>query len=241
MINSRTNALSRRAMGKLALGIGAAAIAERVAAALPFGAVDPAPGIAPILPVPQPAPVATPKPVGLGGVPPALMHRALAALQQHVHQIPHLDRIALVDFSAASSEPRLHLVNLATQETTSLLVAHGSGSDPAHTGWLQMFSNQEGSNASSSGAYVATDYYVGKHGRSQRLIGLDQSNNNALDRAIVVHSAWYANPDIVAKQGMLGRSEGCFAVGEQDLETVFARLGQGRMIYADKIGSATTA
>ena len=234
MTDSSNGALSRRAIGKLILGLGAAAVAERVAA-LPFGAVQPAAQPAATVPAAMITPAATPIRTAPGGVRPALMRRALAALQRHVHQVPHLDRIAIVDFAAASSEPRMHLIHLASQETTSLLVAHGSGSDPEHTGWLQSFSNDEGSNASSSGAFLATDYYVGKHGRSQKLIGLDQSNNNALERAIVVHSAWYANPDVLAAQGMLGRSQGCFAVGEQDLDTAFRLLGQGRMIYADKV------
>ncbi|MGH2322743.1 murein L,D-transpeptidase catalytic domain-containing protein, partial [Enterococcus faecalis] len=88
--------------------------------------------------------------------------------------------------------------------------AHGSGSDPSHTGFLKRFSNDPGSNASSEGAFLTADYYVGKHGRSQRLIGLDATNDNALSRAIVVHSAWYANPDMIRSHGMLGRSQCCF-------------------------------
>jgi hypothetical protein len=110
-----------------------------------------------------------------------------------------------------------------------------AGSDPAHTGWLHRFSNDFGSNASSEGAFVTADYYVGKHGRSQRLIGMDRTNNNALERAIVIHGAWYANGDMIRKHGQLGRSQGCFAVGENDLEQVFARLGTGRMLYASKV------
>ena len=71
--------------------------------------------------------------------------------------------------------------------------------------------------------------------RSQRLIGLDATNDNALARAIVVHSAWYANKDMLRTHGMLGRSQGCFAVGESDLSQVFAQLGQGRMIFSAKV------
>jgi hypothetical protein len=115
-----------------------------------------------------------------------------------------------------------------------LLVAHGMGSDPRHTGVLERFSNDPGSYATCEGAFLAADYYVGKHGRSQRLFGLDATNSNALDRAIVVHSAWYANREMIAEHGKLGRSQGCFAVGERDLDRVFASLGQGRMIYASK-------
>jgi len=165
---------------------------------------------------------------------PELLRRALAALQRHGSQIPHRDRIAIADFSLPSAQPRFYLVDMASGMATTLLVAHGSGSDPAHTGYLQRFSNDQGSNASSEGAFLASDYYVGKHGKSQRLIGLDPTNNNALSRAIVVHAAWYANPDMLRTHGQLGRSQGCFAVSEGDLQQVFARLGEGRMIYSAK-------
>lgn len=171
----------------------------------------------------------------LGSVRPALMRRAMAALQQHGSSVARHDRIAIADFAASSGRPRFHLVNLEDGRTTSKLVAHGSGSDPAHTGYLQRFSNANGSNASCEGAFLTSDYYVGKHGKSQRLIGLDHTNNNALDRAIVVHAAWYANREMVAERGMLGRSQGCFAVGENELAEVFERLGPGRMIYAAKV------
>ncbi len=82
---------------------------------------------------------------------------------------------------------------------------------------------------------MTADYYVGQHGSSQRLIGLDPSNCNAFGRNIVVHSAWYANKDMLATHGMLGRSQGCFAVGEGELDRVFAMMGTGRMIYAAKV------
>jgi hypothetical protein len=166
---------------------------------------------------------------------PDLMRQAVAALNQHGRRIRNRDRIAIADMAASSSEPRFHLVDLVSGKSQSFLVAHGSGSDPAHTGYLKRFSNQPNSNATSQGAFVTDDYYVGKHGRSQRLIGLDPTNDNALARAIVVHSAWYANKDMLRTHGMLGRSQGCFAVGEGDLSQVFARLGEGRMIFSAKV------
>ncbi|MFN3433043.1 MAG: murein L,D-transpeptidase catalytic domain family protein [Sphingomonas sp.] len=166
---------------------------------------------------------------------PDLMRRALAALNSHGRRVAQHDRIAIADMAAPSSEARFHLVDLVSGKSQSFLVAHGSGSDPAHTGFLKRFSNQPNSNASSEGSFVTADYYVGKHGRSQRLIGLDPTNDNALARAIVVHSAWYANRDMLRSHGMLGRSQGCFAVGEGDLSNVFALLGPGRMIYSAKV------
>ncbi len=162
------------------------------------------------------------------------MRRALAALDEHRHVIKHHDRIAIVDFSAPSSEERLHFLDVASGRTTRLLVAHGSGSDPCHTGYLERFSNVSGLNASSEGAFLTRDYYVGKHGQSQRLAGLDPTNDHAMDRAIVIHGAWYANADMIGAHGKLGRSQGCFAVGETCLDAMFDHLGTGRLLYAGR-------
>ena len=166
---------------------------------------------------------------------PELLRKALLAFNRHRAHVPQRDLIAIADFAAPSYRSRFHLVNTVSGRTTSLLVSHGRGSDPAHTGWLSHFSNQDGSLASSSGAYVTGDTYYGKHGRSRRLIGLDPTNSNAETRGIVLHAAWYVSPQLIRERGKIGRSEGCFAVSEDDLEQVLARLGSGRMIYADKV------
>jgi hypothetical protein len=164
---------------------------------------------------------------------PALLRRALDALDKHRGSITHRDFIGIADFSLRSSEPRFHLVNLADGSVRSHLVAHGRGSDPLHTGWLQRFSNAAGSNASSAGAYRTGAQYVGAHGQSIRLDGLDATNNNALARAIVVHAAWYVSDAVIGHFGMPGRSEGCFAVATSSLAEVMTTLAPGRLLYAD--------
>jgi hypothetical protein len=161
-----------------------------------------------------------------------LVTRALAALSRHEARIWSRDVVAIADFSLPSSAPRLHLVDLLAGSVTSLLVAHGKGSDPDHSGMLQAFSNVEGSAATSEGAYLTGEAYSGDHGRSRRLIGLDPTNDAAEPHAIVIHSAWYVGQDILAAQGVLGRSDGCFAVSPADIAMLLARLGQGRLLYA---------
>lgn len=164
-----------------------------------------------------------------------LVQRALAALQRHQDAIVHRDVIGVADFNAPSRLPRFSIVDLASGRAERLLVAHGRGSDPSHSGWLQHFSNVPGSAATSSGAYLTGQAYSGSHGPSRRLAGLDPENSNAEARAIVIHSAWYANPEVVREQGKLGRSEGCFAFSQADIAQVLDRLGPGRLIYADKV------
>lgn len=232
------SAHTRRALIKSALVVaGSVAVSACTSRGVKTAVISPLP--APPVAVPQPvatvpAQVAR-RPVAPPGVRPELFQRAIAALDRHSMRIPSHDRIAIADFDVPSAQPRFHLIHLGTGQVESLLVAHGSGSDPAHTGFLHRFSNEPNSNATSEGAFLTSDYYFGKHGASQRLHGLDWTNSNALDRAIVVHSADYATPEHVAKWGKLGRSQGCFAVSAADLETVFLRVGHGRMIYAAKV------
>jgi hypothetical protein len=52
--------------------------------------------------------------------------------------------------------------------------------------------------------------------------------------AIVVHAAWYVNEDVLSHSGMLGRSQGCFAVADSSLSEIMTTLGPGRLIFADK-------
>ena len=159
---------------------------------------------------------------------------ATAELRRRAGLIARPDLVAIADFAAPSSAERFHLVNMVSGTVDSFLVAHGRGSDPAHSGWLRRFSNDPGSYCTSEGAYRTVDYYNGKHGRSVRLAGLDETNNNAEARAIVIHSAKYVSAELARGAGVLGRSEGCFAVAESDLTAVLARMGPGRLLIAGR-------
>jgi hypothetical protein len=165
---------------------------------------------------------------------PGLLQRALDALERHRDGIDHRDFMGVADFSLPSRTPRFYLVNLSDGSVRSHLVAHGRGSDPDHTGWLERFSNEPHSNATSAGAYRTGSVYVGGHGHSIRLDGLDPTNNNAAPRAIVVHGAWYVSAAMIDRSGMLGRSQGCFAVADASLGEIASTLGPGRLIYADR-------
>jgi L,D-transpeptidase catalytic domain len=169
-----------------------------------------------------------------GALASGLLQRALAALDQHRDRIEYRDVVAVADFSLPSRAPRLYLVDLAGGSVRSHWVAHGRGSDPARTGWLERFSNEPHSNATAAGAYRTAGTYFGAHGRSIRLEGLDPTNSNAAARAIVVHAAWYVSATMIGRYGMLGRSQGCFAVSDASLEQLLTRLSPGHLIYADR-------
>jgi L,D-transpeptidase catalytic domain len=217
--------MDRRTFSTLALtGLGIAALPRSAVRATMTDGSTPPPPEAVLYPVAKPRSSNT-----------RLLDRAKAALDRHKAVIPYRDRVAIADFSVASRDLRFHIIDLITGQSNSYLVAHGKGSDPDHSGWLQRFSNDYGSMATSDGAYLTGEIYEGVHGQSMRLIGLDNDNSNAEPRAIVIHGADYVSEDHIAAWGKVGRSEGCFAVAKHMIPQVLGMLGPNRMLYADKL------
>lgn len=169
-----------------------------------------------------------------------LLRRARRALDLHRDRIVLHDRFVAIDFGLHSREARMWIVDLVDGWRRSYRVAHGRGSDPEHSGFLQRFSNDVGSLATSAGTYVTGDIYEGTHGQAMRLLGIDPANGNAEDRAIVVHSAPYVSAEHLATWGKLGRSDGCFVVDPLVRSEVLALIGPRRMIYADRIAGLWT-
>jgi hypothetical protein len=225
--------LNRREMLRLgAYGATAAIISTAAASSVLPSLVTPTTPD-PLAPLPAQPPAQVLTPTAPGGIDPQLFAKAKAALDSH--RVWPRDTIAIADFSKPSSEERFYIVDLASGEVEAHRVAHGRGSDPDHSGFVERFSNDFGSYATSSGAYVTGDYYDGKYGLSMKVRGLDWSNSNAESRAIVIHNAWYAEDDMIPIHGKLGRSEGCFAMSRENQYKTMRKLAGGRMIYADKL------
>jgi hypothetical protein len=139
--------------------------------------------------------------------------------------------LAVVDFSRPSSVRRLWVLDL---DREALLfherVAHGRGSG---VGSPTVFSNASGSHASSLGVFVTAETYVGRHGISLRLDGLEPGVNDAARaRAIVVHGASYVTEAFVAENGRAGRSHGCPAVDPAVASRLIDALAGGAVLVA---------
>lgn len=124
------------------------------------------------------------------------------------------DILTLVDFTKPSNEKRFYVIDLKNNKVLyDTYTTQGK-----YTGFLYAtdFSNVPQSKKSSIGVYKTLKTYGGKHGTSIRLQGMDEGfNDNALQRDIVVHPAWYANPSFVKKYDRTGRSWGCFGVPQK--------------------------
>jgi hypothetical protein len=119
--------------------------------------------------------------------------------------------ITIVDLAKSSCTKRMWIVDLLKKKLVlNTWVAHGSnsGDDMA-----SHFSNAIDSFESSLGFYVTDNVYMGKHGRSLRLNGMDEGfNDKASERDIVLHAAPYVGESSIRELGRLGRSQGCPAV-----------------------------
>jgi hypothetical protein len=160
-----------------------------------------------------------------------IVGQARQALETHRVSLIHTDVVGIADFSRHCAEPRFHLVDMNEGKIQSFLVAHGVGSDPTGTGWLELFSNIPGSRATSSGGYLTRNEYDGQFGPARRLTGLDPENSNAYGRAIVIHGSDGVSADL-AREGMIEPSWGCFAFAYDDINTILDRLGPGRLLHA---------
>ena len=140
-------------------------------------------------------------------------------------------RLAVIDYSKPSTAKRMWVFDMAQAKLLHHEhVSHGSGSGQ---NMATRFSNVEGSHATSLGLFRTAETYMGGNGYSLRMDGLDPGfNDNARMRAIVIHGAWYANPEMIAKQGRLGRSQGCPALREQVAKIVIDDLKQRQLVFS---------
>ncbi|MCH2487262.1 MAG: murein L,D-transpeptidase catalytic domain family protein [Erythrobacter sp.] len=168
----------------------------------------------------------------------ALAREEIARALEGGHTVWRRDIVGIADFGLHSSQRRFHFVDLEKQKVASYHVSHGTGSDWQHDGWLKRYSNIEGSEATSRGAYTTRSWYTGRYGTSLRMDGLDPTNSNALPRAIVMHQANYATPEHVERWGRLGRSNGCLAMGPEQFDRALIDLSGGRLIVAGSYGFA---
>ncbi|WP_156940866.1 murein L,D-transpeptidase catalytic domain family protein [Halomonas halodenitrificans] len=144
---------------------------------------------------------------------------------------PDADRLAVIDYSLPSSEPRLWVFDLARKTLLfEELVSHGRGSGNA---LASRFSNTPESHQSSLGLFRTMNTYYGRNGYSLRLEGLETGVNHlAYDRAIVMHGADYVSESFIEQTGRLGRSLGCPAVRQEVSYPLIDSLKEEQYLFA---------
>ena len=138
--------------------------------------------------------------------------------------------LTICDFSQSSKKKRLYIIDVENSKlVTNTYVAHGknSGSEFANS-----FSNKPESLQSSLGFYITDNTYIGKHGLSLRINGVDPGyNDKALMRTIVIHGADYVNESRVQQGGYMGRSWGCPAVPKKEATDIITTIKNGTCLF----------
>ena len=149
---------------------------------------------------------------------------------QSAGRLGNTDVLSIIDFSLPSSKKRLFVIDMRNGRLLfNTLVAHGRNSG---TLMATRFSNRCSSFMSSLGFYLTGQSFMGRHGLSLRLEGMEKGwNDHALQRAIVMHSAPYVSEDHIQKWGFLGRSEGCPAIPEMLRTAIIDQIKGGSCLF----------
>lgn len=164
---------------------------------------------------------------------PEVYKLALKAYQTAVHDGVHSNKaiLTIIDYSLPSTQNRLWVVDLKQNKVLfNSLVAHGQGSGG---NVATRFSNEFGTLASSVGLFLTEDTYIGKRGYSLKIKGLEKGfNENAEQRHIVMHPAWYVSTAFAKVRGSLGRSWGCPALDEKVSKPIIDTIKDGTLLFS---------
>lgn len=138
--------------------------------------------------------------------------------------------VAIADFSLPSTKKRLFVLDLKNYKVLfNTFVAHGKNSGRE---WAKSFSNKPSSLKSSPGFYITGQTYNGDNGYSLRLEGVEKGiNDNAYERAIVMHGSDYVNQSFANAKGYVGRSWGCPAVPAAEAAPIINTLKDGSCLF----------
>ncbi len=138
--------------------------------------------------------------------------------------------LSICDFSQSSKNKRLYVIDIEKKKLVlNTFVAHGknSGSEYANS-----FSNNPNSLKSSLGFYITGDTYIGGHGLSLKIRGLEKGfNDKANGRNIVVHGSDYVGDHFVTSNTFCGRSYGCPAVPSEESPLVINTIKNGSCLF----------
>jgi hypothetical protein len=138
--------------------------------------------------------------------------------------------LSICDFSQSSRKKRLYIIDIENKKLiVNTYVAHGKNSGSEYA---KSFSNNPNSLKSSLGFYVTRDTYLGGHGLSLKIQGVEKGfNDKAIRRNIVVHGSGYVGDDFVNSNSACGRSYGCPAVPSDESDMVINAIKNGSCLF----------
>ena len=149
---------------------------------------------------------------------------------QSTGAIHNTNVLSIVDFSLPSTQKRLFIIDMQNGRLLfNTWVAHGRNSG---TLMATRFSNRYNSLMTSLGFYVTGDPFMGQHGYSLHLDGIEPGwNDHVHQRSIIMHPADYVSEEHIRQWGFLGRSEGCPAIPEELDQAIIDQIKGGSCLF----------
>lgn len=140
------------------------------------------------------------------------------------NQVNDSSYLTICDFTQSAKQKRFYLIDIKDDKVLlNTYVAHGHNSGGEYA---TRFSNRLRSKQSSLGFYITGNTYVGEHGLSLRMEGMEPGfNDKAYRRAIVLHGASYIG------NGSAGRSYGCPAVPKNESKRIINTIKNGTCLF----------
>lgn len=149
---------------------------------------------------------------------------------QQQEKITGCNYLTVCDFSQSSSQKRLYIIDIDNGKLLiNTYVAHGRNSGGE---FATKFSNKPESLQSSLGFYITSNTYIGEHGLSLRINGVDPGyNDKAMERSIVIHGATYVDAARAKAGVFMGRSYGCPAVPQKESANIINIIKNGTCLF----------
>lgn len=152
---------------------------------------------------------------------------------QHLIEKKILNRdeyLTVCDMSQSSREKRMYIIDMEEEKLViNTRVAHGRNSGAE---FATRFSNRCESLQTSLGFYITRSTYIGGHGLSLKIDGVDKGFNDlASKRNIVIHGAGYMDENWLRHSNYMGRSYGCPAISQTDCNRVINIIKNGTCLF----------
>lgn len=139
--------------------------------------------------------------------------------------------LTICDYSQCSNKKRLYVLDMNNAQILfNTYVSHGRNSGDEYA---TSFSNSNDSHKTSLGFMRTAETYIGEHGLSMRLDGMETGfNDNVRARSIVMHGSDYVNNQRANSGVLMGRSFGCPAVPGADVKKIVNCIKGGTCFFS---------
>ena len=162
-------------------------------------------------------------------LPGGLKMEALSNYKEFNSQVKSDNYLIIIDYRKDVFSRRLWLYD--KKNNNVILNTHVTHAFRSGLLYCSESSNVVGSNISSIGSFKTGIPYTGKYGKSMRIHGLEPTNKNTFERAIVFHPNNVKYKGFKIPSWLCYYSNGCFALNDKKLNQIISKTKNGTFLF----------